>query len=196
MVLTSFLLGTFVKIITGFDDVIVHIPVLAHFTKTRKGKVAFSIGTILAIIVAIFLTIFFVSFLKTLPYTRFITAGLLFVLAATIYFGWFMERIEMGAEKKLLKIKEISNGHFMRLIGIGFIASIITVLDDVIAYSPLFLSGTLTRSFVIAGIIFAALLEIVIVFYFAEKAHKIKYTKEIATISLVVWGILTLIGVI
>jgi hypothetical protein len=49
MSLKYLLLGFAVKIITGFDDTITHIPVLASVTRTRAGKIAFSIGTLLAI---------------------------------------------------------------------------------------------------------------------------------------------------
>jgi hypothetical protein len=82
-----------------------------------------------------------------------------------------------------------------KLIGIGFIASVATVLDDIVAYSPLFLD-TLIRPFAIIGILAATILEIIAVIHFAEKIAKIKYKDEIAGIGLVILGILILAGII
>jgi len=60
--------GFFVKLITGFDDTLVHIPILANITKTKLGRIAFSSGILIAITLAIVLSFLFASFIKTLPY--------------------------------------------------------------------------------------------------------------------------------
>jgi len=194
MSLKYLFLGFFVKIITGFDDTITHIPVLASVTRTRIGKIAFSIGILLAIIMAIIVSTFFAAFIRSFAYYRYISAALLFILAAAIYFDIFVHKERTKAEKLVLGCKKF-NIRCTKLIGIGFIASIATVLDDIIAYSPLFLD-TLIRPYAIIGILAATILEIFLVIYAAEKIKKIKYKEEIASIGLITLGILILIGII
>ncbi len=190
------LLGFFAKIITGFDDTITHIPVLASVTRTKMGKIAFSIGTLIAIIIAIIIAIFFSTILKKIPFYRYFIVGLLFLLAILIYFDVFVHKPRAKAEKKLLKIKKISAMRFTKLIGIGFIASFATVLDDIIAYAPLFLGALVTQIFAVIGILIGTLLEIVVVIFFAEKISKLKYKEEIASLGLVILGVLILFKVI
>lgn len=196
MALKYFLLGLFVKIVTGLDDTITQVPILASVTKTRMGKVAFSIGILLAIIVAIFLALFFATFLRQFVYYRYIVVALLFGLAIAIYFDVFVHKPRTQAEQKLKKLEKISAQRFAKLIGIGFVASMATVLDDIIAYSPLFLASTWNVSFAIAGILVATLIEIWLVIYFSEKIAKLPYKEEIASAGLVLIGVLMLIGII
>ncbi len=187
-------MGFLVKVITGLDDTITHVPILASVAKTRMGRIAFSLGTLLAIIVAIIASLFLANVLLQVAYYRYISAALVFALAAAIYFDVFVHTPRTQAEKKLMKQKRISFEQFTQLVGIGFIASIATVVDDIIAYSPLFLADG--RFLVIAGIIAATLVEIVAVIYFSKKIAKIKYKEELASFGLVVLGVLILVGVI
>ena len=189
-------LGFFAKIITGLDDTITNVPIIASVTKTRIGKIAFSIGTLIAIIIAIVLALFFSSILKKIPFYRYIIVGLVFLLAALIYFDVFVHKPRTKAEKKLLKMKKISAKRFTKLVGIGFIASFATVLDDIIAFAPLFLGALITQLSAIIGILIGAFLEIILVIFFAEKISKIKYKEEIASIGLVILGILILLNII
>jgi len=194
--LIHLLLGFFVKIITGFDDTLTNVPILASVTKVRMGKIAFSIGTIIAIALAIIISIFFASLLAGFSYYRYISAGLIFLLATLIHFDVFVHKPRTKAEKKLLKMKKLSTERFTRLVGIGFLASFATVLDDIIAYTPLFLGSLTIKILAIIGIMAGTLLEIFAVIYFAEKIAKIKYKEEIASLGLVILGILILAGVI
>jgi hypothetical protein len=195
MSLKFLVLGFFVKIITGFDDTITHIPVVASVTKTRLGKIAFSFGTLLAIILAIVASFFFARLLQFSVYYRYISAGLLFALAAAIHFDLLVHIERKKAEKAVLGCEKI-HIRCTKLLGIGFIASIATVLDDVIAYSSLFLNSVSFRIYAIIGILTATILEIIAVIYFSEKISKIKYKDEIASIGLVVLGVLILTGII
>ena len=188
------MLGFFVKIITGFDDTITHIPVIASVTRTRLGKIAFSVGTLLAIILAIILAAFFAIVIKNFPYYRYVSVVLLFMLAVAIHFDIFVHKERSRAEKFVLGCKKF-HVRCAKLIVVGFVASIATVLDDIIAYSALFLD-TFIISFVIIGILAATVLEIIVVIYFSEKIAKIKYKDEIASIGLVALGILILLGII
>ncbi len=197
--LKYFILGFLVKIITGLDDTITHIPILASVTKTRTGKIFFSIGTLLAIILAIILAIFFSSILKLFPYYRYIAATLIFALAIIIYFDLLIhkprakvEKLEKEKEKIIKNYPSKKRGLILLLI--GFIASVATVIDDIIAYSPLFLENN--RILTIAGILTATILEILLVIYASEKISKIKYKEEIASIGLLILGLLILMEII
>lgn len=196
MILKFIALGFFVKVITGFDDTLTNVPILASVTKLRICKVAFSIGTLVAICLAIIISMFFATLLHLFPYYKYIAAGLIFALAAAIHFDVFVHKPRTKAEKKLLKRKKISVERFTKLIGIGFIATFATALDDIIAYSPLFLGEILERAYAITGILAGTILEIILVIYFSEKITRIKYKEEIASIGLVILGILILIGII
>ena len=190
------LFGFFVNIITSFDDTITNVPILASVTKVKMGKIAFSVGTMLAIIAAIIISIFFATFLRSFAYYRYIAATLIFILAALIYFDVFVHKPRTKAGKRLLRLKKVSTVRFTQLIGIGFIASFATVLDDIIAYLPLFIGGFLIKAYAIIGIILATIVEIIAVIYFSEKIAKIKYKEEIASAGLVLLGILILAGVV
>lgn len=186
-----FVFGFIVKLITGLDDSLTHIPIMASITRTRLGKLAFSIGILSAIITAIVIAFFFSAIIGNFQYYRYIVAGLVFALAAAIYFEIFVHKPREKAEKIL--IKKISAARFGKLAGIGFIAAFATVLDDIIAYMPLLHDNV---TFTAMGILTAAILEIVLIVYFAGRIAKLKYKKEISSIGLVVLGVLILVGVI
>ena len=78
MTLRYFTAGFLVKLITGFDDSLTHVPLMSYLTKTKKGKIAFGIGIFLAICVAIVFATFFSHVLQLIPYYRYIMAGILF----------------------------------------------------------------------------------------------------------------------
>tara|TARA_Y100000310_G_scaffold225672_1_gene227729 strand:- start:21270 stop:21860 length:591 start_codon:yes stop_codon:yes gene_type:complete len=196
MVLKYFVLGFFVKIITGFDDTITHIPLLSAVTKTRMGRIAFSIGSLLAIICAIIVAFFFASLIRDFAFARFITGFLIFGLAAFLYFDGFFTVPREKVEKKLVKFERISTKRFTKLLIFGFFASLITVIDDVIAYAPLFLSSSISSIGAIVGILLASLIEIYLVIMFSKKIMHIPYKVEIAVAGLVLLGIGTITGII
>lgn len=196
MSLKYFFLGFFIKIITGFDDTITKVPVLSSVTKTKKGKIAFSLGTLAAAASVIAISLSLSTFIKHFPYYRYLIAGLIFALAAAIYFDIFVHKPQSKWGLSILKPQGISIERFIKLVGIGFLVAFVTALDGIIAYSPLFLEGTITALYAIFGIFAAAILEIIVVFYFAEKINKIKYKEEVASAGLVILGILILTGVI
>jgi hypothetical protein len=197
MVIKFIILGFFVKIITGLDDTITQVPVIASITRTRMGKIAFSIGTVLAIIVAIIISVFFSTIIKDLEYYRYFTAGLIIILALGIYFRVFAGKTKERVKKKLFKMQKISIQRFTKLAGIGFVASLATGLDDIIAYLPLFSadSGPIII-YSIIGILAGAMLEVILIIYFSEKIAKIKYKEEIAAAGLLILAALILFELI
>ncbi|HDQ22515.1 MAG TPA: hypothetical protein ENN28_00915 [Candidatus Uhrbacteria bacterium] len=190
-------LGFVVKTIASFDDFLTRIPIVAAFTRTRKGKIAFSIGSFLAICLVIVFGVIFATFIASFFYAKYISAGLIFILALLVYFQIFDIKPASKLEQKLLKMEEISAERFLKLIGIGFIVSLITFIDDTIVFAGFFLGQNMPAIiFSSLGIIIATLVEIFLVVYFSEKINKLKYKKEIAVFGLVFLGILILFGIL
>jgi len=203
MILKSIFSGLFVKLITGFDDLMVHIPVIATTTKTRRGKIAFSIGILLAITFAIIFASIFASAMRLLPYHHLISASLLILLAFSIQFDWLVKpkqktenKLKTKKIKQELKINKISTKRFFKLIGIGFITAFATVIDDTIAYSSTFLGNISTFYYVILGIYITTFFEIIVVIYFSKKISKIPYKKQITILGLILISMLLLFKVI
>lgn len=192
--LKHLILGFIVKAVTGFDDTMVQIPIIATVTKTKRGRIAFSLGMLVAVSFAVLLAILFSRLIKTFTYFRPITAGLIFILAVVIYLDLFVHDPRNKAEKQVQKFRKISNKRFLKLIGIGFIAAFATVLDDTIAFSSLFLTNNFI--FPAIGIILAAITEILVIIYFSAKLKAIKHKREITSAGLVILSSLILLGVL
>lgn len=191
-----FISGFFVKIITGFDDLMIHIPIIANIAKTKKGKIAFSLGILTAIAFAVLLSVLFASTLKLIPFYNYISSVLILLLAFAIYFDLFVHKPKEKIEKKLKKIKPISIKRFFKLMGIGFITAFATVVDDTIAYSSLFLTSFSIMPYAIIGIFSATILELIIVIYFSKKIQKLPYKKEITSAGLIILSLLILFKII
>ena len=196
MSLKYFISGFFIKTIAGFDDSMIRIPICANITKTKTGRFAFAIGTFLAITLAIIFSFLFGSIIKSIPYSKYILAALIFFLALSIYFNWFIQKPKEKVEEKLKKIKRISTKRFFKLITIGFFVAFATIIDDTIAYSALFLGPISNIPYVVGGIFTATILQLSMLVYFSKKIMKLKYKKEITTIGLMVLGMLILFGVL
>lgn len=187
--------GFVVKAIASFDDTLTRIPILAELTKTRKGKVAFSIGTFLALSAILVLVIFFSSVLDLIPFRRFVMAGLILIVAGLVYGEFFVQK-EQSLQDKLIKTEKISSTKFMKLVGAGFTISFLTLIDDAIVLAPLFLGNQAERFFAVIGIYGATVIQVLLVIYFSEKINRIKYKKEIAAIGLVILALGVAFGVI
>ncbi len=189
--------GFFIKFITGLDDTITRIPVIASITKTRAGKIAFSIGNLAAVSVAILIAIFFSSIIIDIPYYKYITAGLLILLAAGIYFDIFVHKPRKKAEANLLIMQKITIERFSKLMAIGFIASFATLIDDIIAYLPLYITDNPWEMLYSSiGIISATIVQIILIIFFAEKISRIKYKEKIASAGLVILAVLLILNIL
>jgi len=196
MFIKYFLLGILVKFVTGFDDTLTHIPILAGISRKKLGKLAYSIGMILAIITAIIAAVFLIHLLQAFPYYNYISAGLIFALALLIFFDVLVQKPREKVEEKIIRKSKISFQRFSSLMAIGFVAALATVIDDVIAYAPI-LNGELINTIsAIAGILLAAVAQIIIIIYFSKHVAKIPYKNKIAGIGLAILGILIIIGII
>ncbi|KKL80768.1 hypothetical protein LCGC14_2001470, partial [marine sediment metagenome] len=122
-------------------------------------------GIFLAITLAILFSLFFGSIIKSFPYSNYISAGLIFLLAFSIYFNWFIQKPKKKIERKLRKIKRVSAKRFFKLLTIGFFVAFATIIDDTIAYSALFLGQSSNFPFVILGIFSATILQLSVLIY-------------------------------
>lgn len=193
--LQHLLTGFIVKSIASFDDTLTRIPIMAEVTRGRLGKIAFSIGTLLALTVILILIISFSHLLEAIPYRRYFVAGLIFILGLVVYFELFSPKKEERVQEKLINMQHISHARFFRLIGIGFIISFITYLDDAVVLVPLFLNYD-AIFFSILGVYLAALVQIIVVIYFSKQISRIKYRKEIASAALIILSILVALGIV
>lgn len=188
--------GFLTKLITGVDDTLTQIPLISNFTQTKKGKVAYSIGIILAISLAVLLSIMFLQILIKIPNYRYFAAGLIFLLAIIIYFDLFKTQQNKKTQQKvkeLKKIKPISKQRFLRLMFIGFLASFATIIDDTIAFSSILFQN---QKWVITGIFLASFFEIFLILTFSKQINKLKYKKEISSIGLVILSFLVFFNII
>jgi len=190
MVIKYFLSGFFVKILAGFDDTMTRIPIMSYMTKTKKGRIAFACGIFIAVTLVMIFAFLFASVIKAIPYSNYISAGLIFLLAMSIQFDLFIQKPKKGIRKKLLRIKKVSLKRFLKLMGFGFLTAFITIIDDTIAYSGLFLNTLSSPVPVIAGIFCGTILQLTVIVYFAQKFTKLKYKKEITVFGLVLLSLL------
>ena len=187
----------FVKAIAGFDDTMVHIPIASNITRTKRGKLAFVLGIFLAVTLAIIISMLFATAIKKIPYFKYISATLIFILALSIYFELFITKPKDKVKEKLKRIKKpISTKRILKLIAVGFISAFATVIDDTIAYSSLFLGETSTFIYVLIGVYITITLQLTAIMYFSKKISAIPYKKEITTVGLIILSILILTGVL
>ena len=187
--LSIFALGFGIKILTGIDDILTRVPLIAAVTHTRIGKIAFSVGAVFAVTVATAIAFFLSSVLQEIPSYKYIVAALIFLLALTVYFNVFAHKPKSKVERKIEHMQKVSNGRLTQLFGIGFIASFITVLDDVIAFTPVFFHEPYFIIFGVAGILAATVCQAVLVIYASHLLVRIPYKEKIAAAGLVVLGL-------
>jgi len=190
MFLKYFIGGFLSKTLASFDDVITRIPIIAQLTKTRKGRIAFAIGNLIAITVVVFLAWCFSSLLEQIPHTHIITSILIVILAIAIYFDFFEKRETNIIDKQTQEFaQQVSTAKFFRLMLSGFVISFITLIDDALILIPVLLGPPRTDLYAIMGIYASTILQLIIMVYFAKKIESYKHLKEVA-----IGGLLILAG--
>jgi len=179
--------GFFAKIITGADDMLTHTPLVVSLTKSRRGKLVFISGMFTSIFILIVISMLFGNLLRLIPYKNIISAVLLLMLAAFVYYSrfiharkeanWIQERIPKEPKKIML--------FFM-----GLLVFFITGIDDIVVYSSLLVNTFAKQLLVAAGILIAAVLELIVVFHFSKKISKIKHIEKITIIGLIILSVL------
>ncbi len=194
-----FSLGFFTRVVTGFDDTLTQIPLIAYATKTKAGRLAFALGIFCAVCVAVMLAIFFSSLLRAIPYYRYIVGGILVILAGVIYFellGHKEDSKKHKAPPAKVKFKKISTRSFLRLMGMGFVLAFITILDDLIAYSPLFFDRTIPFYYAFSGIVLATMFQVYALVYLSKQLSQLPYRKLITVSGLLIIAGLVVGGVL
>lgn len=187
--------GVFVKGIASFDDTLTRIPVIAELTKTKKGRIAFSFGTICALTVIVTIAILFSNILDRIAFRNQIIALLIFGLAILVYFEVFINKSQKNVEKRIEKIKAKSVPT-VKLISVGFIISFVTLIDDMIILTPLFVGGATKTFFSLIGVYLATIVQVIVVIYFGGKIAKFRYKREIASFALTILAILVWNGML
>ncbi|MCD4694363.1 hypothetical protein K8R62_03330 [bacterium] len=198
MFLKYIFLGFFVKVVSGFDDTLTAIPLIATITKTKKGRIAFSTGWFLSFFVIIILVLIFSEFLSMFAYTKYVVSGLVFLLAGVVYFDLFSfeKNKKLKEQGKKIRPHHLSKTKFLKLASFGFMVAFVTSIDDAVVFIPLFIQGFWIKLYSFIGIFIASLFNIVFIVYFSKKAGKIKHAKGFSVLGLLFLSFLILIGVV
>lgn len=189
------ILGFVVESVSSIDDTVAKVPVLLGMTKTRLGKIAFSVGAMIAVVVAIFVALFSADYLEKIPNFRLWTGAIIFILAILIYFDVFVKKgIKVGT--RILGYGKISTSRFLQLLVMGFIISFLTLLDDTLLFIPLFAGANGAIFSASAGILISAFLQVILMIFFTEVLEKLPFKKGMAVGGLILFGTLIIFGVI
>jgi len=191
--LYGFALGFFVETVVSLDDTISKIPILLGMTKTRAGKIAFAIGSVVAVSVAIAIAIWFSDYAYDSNWFRYLSAGFIFALALSIYYRVFSQQ-EFRIGKKILGRQASTSLRMIQLIGIGFLVSILTLIDDTIVLIPIFDGSVSYQFWTAGGALFSRIIQIIAIIFFANQMEELKYRRHISIGGLIVIGIFILLG--
>ena len=181
--------------IAGFDDALVRVPVISSLTETKEGRTAFSIGTLAAVTLAVVFAYLLSHLIDALSFAHLISASFIYLLAFLLYFDLLTPKVLIRKEEKIMAVVKKPKRKFISLVGVGFIVSFATLIDDIIVLIPLYLeNASFTK--VTLGIYLAAILQIIVAIFFAGKISRLSFKKEISVISLVILAFLVLLRVI
>lgn len=195
MAVKYFLSGFFVKLLAGFDDTVTRISVMSNMTKSHKGRIAFALGIFVAISVVTLIAFLFAAAIREIPYSNFISAGLIFLLALSIQFDLFTQKPKKKIKEKL-KVQRVSVERFFTLIFWGFLTAFITIIDDTIAYAGVFLNSISNPLPVVGGIFLGTVLQLGFIVYSSRKLASLKYEKEITVAGLILLSLLLALKVL
>lgn len=187
--------GFAINLFTSIDDALTKIPVLSSAARTNMGRLAFSFGNLLAVTLAVAIAFGLSQVLTVLPGGGKTIAVAVLVLAGIIYF----DLLSFNPPKKVqhdIAESRISPARTRRLIGLGFVMTFITMVDDMFALAPLFLHSWQESLAALAGIYLSAILLILSVLFFAEKLAVFPYKKPLAVGTLVIFAALLFFGVV
>ncbi|KPJ85187.1 hypothetical protein AMJ57_03995 [Parcubacteria bacterium SG8_24] len=194
-ILYSFLLGFGVKFIASLDDTIVKLPVISTITRTRTGKVAFALGNLLAVVVAVSLAAISARFLGRFEVSRFAVGILILLLAGLTLLDLIPGSRRSRPERWPFRDGIVTSRRFLRLILAGFIVSLITLIDDIAAILPLFLGWEIFPA-ILAGILVATILHLLMLIFFSDLLDRLPRKREIAAAGLGLYGALIMSGIL
>jgi putative Ca2+/H+ antiporter (TMEM165/GDT1 family) len=190
-----FFSGLIIKLLAGFDDAMIHILIISNLTSTKRGRFSFILGIFLSILLVIMLSFLFAKVIKFFPYSNYISALLILIIAFIIYSEKFEKKTKEKIKIKIQKIK-FSKKRFLKLVLTGFLISFVTMINDLIVYSSLFLTNLNAYKHIILGIFAGTIIHLSVVFYFSKQFSKIPYKKEITVFSLIILSFLIMFKIL
>lgn len=188
--------GFVVKSVASLDGTIAKIPVVSYVTEKRIGELAFALGNILAATLTVILAYYMSSVFGDWIWFRYVIAGIILVSAAVTWFDlWPGSSPSRGKKLDFMK-GYVSTDRFFKLLGAGFIISVLTLFDDFAALIPLYNDGVTSFLAVTAGVAISTILQIVLVIFFSAFLDRIPHRKEMASGGLAVYAILVMFGVV
>ncbi len=194
MGLKQFVLGFFAKTVASLDDTATKVPVVAAVAKRRSGKYAFALGNIIALFVTILIAGSVASLIAGFAYTRYVLGAIIVILAITIRYDVFVVREQKFSRGLLRRAKRRFS--FIHLVGIGFLVTLITLIDDTVAYLPLLNGDWGPRLFAVGGIVLSTLIQLFLLIYFSEALQKFRYAKQVSFYGLLIFAVLIFAGVV
>ncbi len=197
IMLRPLIAGFVIKIAAGFDDMFSRVPVVVALTRTRIGKVAFAVGNLLAVILVIATVRYVAPLMGGIENYRTFVGVVILAIAVVVYFelfSGFSTRRQEGVVKRFSA--RFSLERFLTLVAVGFIVSLVTLIDDAVVYMPLFVHDGTASWLASAGILAATFIQLIVLVYAAERLAKVRYQKEIAAAVLVIYAALVFIGVV
>ncbi len=180
-----FLAGFITFFVTGLDDTIAYAP----FMRTWRAKVLVSSGIVTATVLDILIAVFLSGLVRQLPHPHLIGGGGLVLLGLWVLLKRDPEQRRNRIQSRMAEIEEPSLIQQLRLFSIGFITFFFTGLDDTIAYSFL-LTGQAAIIGFSAGILTATAVDLLLVFFIADRLRKLPYTRIIGGLALIGLGML------
>lgn len=193
MILKKFILGFAVKSIASFDDSLTGLPFVVAVTRTRQGKLAFALGSLLAVVAVIAVVWPLSPVIGHIPHYRWFVAAFILLLAYGVWSARLSKMFSRPKDRLLTRYSKISPERFRQMTAAGFLLSIVTLVDDSVAFLPLFVSDGWWAA---AGIMTATALQTALVIYLAERLERFRYRRQVTTAGLLVYAILLATGVV
>ncbi len=189
--------GFAVKFMASLDDTITKVPVISHITRTRLGKVAFSVGNLVALAIVIGVAALLSHLFADFKYFHYVAGGLIIVMAVITLLGLFPGAVpKKKKEDWPIDGSDISTKRFIILTTAGFTVSLATMIDDIAVMIPLY-DGQLARSVAVSvGILAATILQLVLVIFFSSFLDRVPHKKIIAGVGLAAYGVLVITGIL
>lgn len=184
-----------VNLFTSIDDALTRIPVLSASARSTSGRIAFSIGNLLAVTVIVGLAYVFSQVLDTLPGGSRTIAVIVLMLAIVVYFDLLTLTPPKRVQGAIIA-SEISPQTHRKLMGLGFIMTFVTMIDDLFALAPFFVDGWQASLFAILGIYASSLLLVFGVLYFSKALYALPHKRLFATGTLLVFAGVLAVGIL
>jgi hypothetical protein len=191
-----FLLGFFAKTVASIDDTATKVPVVAAVAKRRFGKIAFAVGSFIALLATLLIAGSVASLIAGFAYTRYVLGVIILILAVTVRYDIFTVREERFSKWGHARFGARSPERFFYLVSVGFFVTLVTLIDDTFAYLPLLSGPWILRLAAAGGIILSAIIQLYLLIYVSETLQKFRYAKQVSFYGLLIFAVLIFAGVV